>query len=80
MEGPLRKPGNLIQITGATAAALGANQGLDLSCKLPVRVLCVRGAAVPGMWHLAGAALQQLKHVLELTAAVPLCSFWANIC
>lgn len=28
---------------------------------------------------LAKAALQQLKHVLELTAVTPLCSFWTFI-
>lgn len=36
-----------------TAAAPGASQGLDLGC--------VRGAAVPGMWHMGRAALQQLR-------------------
>lgn len=44
VEGPLRKPGKMNEVTGATAVAPGANQGLNLNCKLLVAGLCLYGS------------------------------------
>lgn len=44
MEEPPRKPGKINQVTGATAVAPGANQGLDLNRKLLVAGLCLYGS------------------------------------